>query len=213
MNLTDEHDEFLLNRFLDGDLPDDEVAALNDRLAREPGLRATLDALTRIDALLADRRSQEPGVDWSRFRADVMDQVTARAASPVRIVRLPRWVRVAAPLAVAASLALVITLRQWPRALKDSSAHPVRVAYHTPAPEAAGQLVVEYNRHPTPSDRDRAAHKPSRVAYTRSDELKEAIRKYDKARENRPSWHLYAAHAEVPQPAIDDFFDISAMSK
>jgi len=211
MNRPDEHDEFLLSRLLDGDLPDEEAAALNARLEREPALRATLDALTRIDALLADRRGQGPDVDWARFHAQVMDKVTARAALPARTLRFPRWLRVAVPVAAAASFALVILLRQLPQALKESPAPPVRVAYNVPASDAAGRLVVEYNRHPTRVDHPRAGLKPIRVAYTRSDELREAIRRYDKAHESRLSWHLYTAHADAPAPAVDDFLGTPAL--
>ena len=213
MNRPDEHDEFLLSRLLDGDLPDEEAGTLNARLEREPELRATLDALTRIDALLADRRGKGPDVDWARFHAGVMDKVTARAASRAWTLRFPRWLRVAAPLAAAASLALVIMLRQLPQSLKESPAPtpPVRVVYNAPAPDAAGRLVVEYNRHPTRVDRDRAGPKPIRVAYTRSDELQEAIRRYDKARESRPVWHLYTAHSDAPEPSLDDFLGTPAM--
>jgi len=211
MNRPDEHDEFLLSRLLDGDLSDDEAAALHARLEREPELRSLLDALTRIDTLLADRRDERPAVNWARFHARVMDQVSDQSALSGRTLRFPRWLRVTVPIAVAAGIALVVTVRQLPQMIQDSPAPSVQVAYRTPAPDQAGRIVVEYNRNPAPAHHDRAAQKQIQVAYAQSNEQQEVIKKYDEARKNRPLWHIYAVHSSAPAPAGDVLFDISAL--
>lgn len=214
MNRPDEHDEFLLSRFLDGDLSDEEADALNARLENEPALRAMLDDMTRIDSLLTERREERPNVDWSRFHARVMDQVSDESVPMARTLRFPYWLRVAVPVAVAASIALVVTLRSPMQVPKASPAPTMRVAYRTPAPAAEGRLVIAYRKPATATrkDHDRSAQEPIQVAYSQSEEQKEAIQKYDKARANRPLWHIYASHSETPElPAGDVFFDISAL--
>jgi len=211
MARLDEYDEFLLNRLLDGDLSNAEAATLEERLASEPELRAMLDAMTRVDNLLAERRSDQPDVDWTRFHAQVMDQVSSESLPSDRVLRFPTWLRVAVPIAVAASIALVITLRQQPKDMSQSPAPSMRVAYRMPALSAAGKLVVEYNRQPPRVDRDRMGRQSIQISYVQSDELQETIEKYDKARVNRPLWHLYTVHTDQPEQAEDDFLGMSAM--
>lgn len=211
MSRLNEHDEFLLSRFLDGDLSETESAALKERLEREPDLRSALNAMTRIDGLLAERSQETSRVNWDRFHAQVMDRLLTESAPVQRTLRFPNWLRVAMPIAVAASIALVITLRQqWPDR-KESSAPTVRVAYHTPAPAPAGKLVVRYDRHPTRIERDRSGQPSIHVSYFHSKELQDEIQKYDKARENRPLWHLYTVHSDTPEQLQDDFFGLSAL--
>lgn len=211
MRRPDEHDEYLLSRLLDGDLSDAEAADLNARLECEPELRATLDAMSRIDGLLVERREDRPDVDWDQFHSQVMDRVSTKSVSLPQTLRFPAWLRVAVPVAVAASIALVITLWQSPQDVAKSPVQPMRVAYRVPTRQAADQIIVQYNRQPTRIDSGRTGQSKIQVAYMKSEELQEAIKKYDKARANRPLWHMYTIHTDTPEQAEDDFFGMSAM--
>lgn len=106
-----EHDEFLLSRLLDDDLPADEAANLRARMEREPELRRAFTAMSRIDILLGARRADQPQVNWTRFHSQVMNLVEAEAARPITI-KLSSYLRAALPLAAAAAIALVIWY--WP---------------------------------------------------------------------------------------------------
>jgi hypothetical protein len=110
-----EHDEFLLSRLVDGDLPAEEAAALRARLEREPEMKAAYEAYRKIDEALASRRADRAEVDFDAFRAQVMQAVEAVAdvagVHGGRILKFPGWLKVGLPLAAAAAIALVVTLR------------------------------------------------------------------------------------------------------
>lgn len=97
------------------ELPADERAALEARLAREPALRARLDAIRRSDAALASLPAVEPPAEFSaRLRATLADEL-ARTPTPVdelavrREQRRQRFLRGAGLAAAAAGVAAVAT--------------------------------------------------------------------------------------------------------
>lgn len=68
-----------LQKYLDGTLSDEEAAAFNDSLARDPSLDAELREYERILALMGSTVPQEPP---AHFTDEVMGRVTATAISP-----------------------------------------------------------------------------------------------------------------------------------
>ena len=207
MNRIDEHDELLLNRLMDGDLPAEEAAALGGRLEREPELRSVYEGLVCLNALLAERRKDTCAVNWGRFHAAVMSRIEADAARPARVIRFPFWVRVAAPLAAAAAVALVVMLRAPHGTIQPAPAEQgtLRIAYQMP-PAAVqggpGALVVRFSRPGQVRPANAGPSEPAiQVAYARSAALEEAIRRADQARQDQPSSHLYIMHADRSPPA------------
>jgi hypothetical protein len=209
----DEHDELLLNRLMDGDLPAEEAAALRDRIEREPELRSVYEGLVRLNALLADRRKDTCAVNWGRFYSAVMSRIEADAARPARVIRFPFWVRVAAPLAAAAAVALVVMLRAPHGTIQPAPAErgTLRVAYLTPrAASQGGQgaLVVRFSRPGQVVPANAGPSGPAiQVAYARSAELEESIRRADLARQDQPSSHLYIMHADRSAPVPADMME------
>jgi hypothetical protein len=198
-----EHDEFLLSRLLDNDLPAAEAEALRRRIATEAGLRAAYASMARLDGLLKDRQVDQPQVDWGRFHARVIGQVESASRPAPAVIRLSRWLAVGAPLAAAAVIALVITLhpfesRQRPTGSPTPSG---KVAVVVPAKTQGGELVVRVQR---PVAAPRASEGSIRIDFKRSDQLAEAIRKTDAAEDaERPSgWAL--AGSEAPRIVAPD---------
>jgi hypothetical protein len=201
MSRIDEQDELLLNRLLDGDLPADAAAELRGRIDREPALRAVWERLARIDRLLLERRADACEVDWGRFHRSVISRIDAHAAPAARVIRFPWWLSAAVPLAVAAAVAIVFVLRTPHEEAKPGVVGPgvIQVAYHAPRSEGGsppGAIVVRFHRPEGAGGRDLTAVQPLHVAYLRSSEMEEEIRKADMGRENQPSSHLYIMHAD-----------------
>lgn len=183
-----EQDEFLLNRLVDNDLSAEEAAALRTRLEREPELRRAYQAITRIDALLAARRSVQPQVDWAKFHRQVMNQVEAEAAHG-RTIRLVDFLRVVLPLAAAAAIALVVWF--WPHgqpAPIGSNPPGNTLTYNLPklGPGAPGSvtddaaITIQYVRgEPT------APESGMNVHFVRSDNLAKDRSKIDEENRNR----------------------------
>jgi len=118
-----EHDFELLSQYLDRELADAETTALERRLANEPGLRATLDKMRRVDDNL--RVTLHPaGCDEVPPRITALLEAACPAAS--NIVPFPsRRGRAGVGLAVAASLLAAVGLwlaPQW--RVADHSIHP-----------------------------------------------------------------------------------------
>lgn len=229
----EESDEFALSRLLDGDLPADETEAVRARLGRDAGLRDRLDALARVDALLARHRADQPDIDYDRFRHEVMQRVAEEPARRERTIRFPTWLRIMAPMAVAAAIALVVLLRPQGPVLPDEGAQPGsgsvasddRPADQQPAiakvapPEESrttvavadrstvrggSTIMVRVNRPGAPA-RDEQARR--RVVYTRSDELARITRRDDEQQRSRPSRTLFFALASqppAPEPPAQD---------
>ncbi len=201
MDRIGEQDEMLLNRLLDEELPADAAALLRRRIEQEPPLRSAWERLNRIEGLLRARRADTCEINWSKFRASVMSRVEAEAAPMRRVLRFPWWLQAAVPLAAAAAIAIVLVVRA-PYAEREpasTSTGQLRVVYHASPSEAPeGSLAVSYHRPARAAGGETAvAAGPSQVAYMRSTELEEQIRKADMTQENQPSSHLYIMHADV----------------
>lgn len=195
----DERDEWLLNKLLDGDLTEQEEAELAARIEREPDLRASRNALARLNQALAARRADIPKVDWNRFRSRVMDSIEAQA-SAVKVIRFPRWLRVAGPLAAAAVLVLIVLAGRPPGSPKGTGRPDL-------ADKTSGVLLVQYDRPDTTAALSSPQIPVVEVSYVKSAELQEATRRIDKARENEPSWRVYTAHGLAPAPISADMLD------
>ncbi len=211
MERIDEHNEFLLSQLIDGDLPADQAAALRERLTREPALQEAYEALTQVDRLLVGQTRTLPQVDWRRFQARVMERaipVQSNSASP-KVIRLPRWARVAMPVAVAASMAWLLMLAVLPSPT-HGPAEPIEIVFHSPQPTSPGTeaspeiLIVQYDRSSPAAQEDRG---DLQVAFPRSPELALEIRRVDEAREALPSWHLFMVNTpdQIDPAIIDDF--------
>lgn len=211
-----EHDEFLLSRLLDDDLPSGEAASLRERLEQEPELRRAYASMQRLDALLTARRQDQPQMDWAQFHSQVMEQVTAEAGHR-RVIRLADFLRVSLPLAAAAAIALVVWL--WPQ---GQSVKPqpggglpgAQIAQHSderPDSPAGGSLtedtiegrpalVIRYHR-PHQPDQDGSAQ--VRVSYARSDDLLQQYREMDERNKNREPWQTVLASDTRSSPKLD----------
>jgi anti-sigma factor RsiW len=217
MKRIDEHDELLLNRLVDGDLPAEEAAALRGRIEREPELRSVYESLVRLNALLAERRKDACAVNWGRFHAAVMSRIEADAARPARLIRFPFWVRVAAPLAAAAAVALVVVLRTPHGTIQPAPAAQgtIRVAYQMPRAALQGghgALVVRFSRPGQVRPANAGPSGPAiQVAYARSVDLEDSIRRADQARQNEPSSHLYIMHADRSAPVPADVMEAAPL--
>lgn len=210
-----ERDELLLNRLLDDELPAGEAAALRARLEREPDLRAAFDKLTRIDTMLAARRSDQPAINWSSFHRAVMQQVAAEAGSAAapRVIRLGNWLRVAVPLAAAAAIALIVWLGPFGRQghdltrpdgrTADNNVSPANVTPNTPDPAptgSTGTLLVQFHR----PESETPADSGIQVRYARSDALLDEYRAMDTRNRSRPPWQLFlAGNTRRGQPMPD----------
>ena len=140
--------------------------------------------MTRIDSLLAARRADQPRVDFSRFHRQVMDQVTAEAARPVTI-RLANFLRVAMPLAAAASIALIVWL--WPHG------GPLAPGSH----DLTGPGLVARVSEPA-VDSDDGIH----VSYAKSDQLAKEFQAEDEKARSRESSQTFLAGNVRPSQSI-----------
>ena len=196
-----EKDEFLLSRWLDGDLSPDEETGLRERLGREPALRSALASMERLESALADRRADQPEVDWPAFHERVMDAVRAEAAAPSRTIKFPGWARVALPLAAAAAILLMVSI---PRPPGDPGVDPIGpnpLLTDTTPPDGVGPpmrptakprerkttggtMLVRFNRPSSPAPR---TGETVRVTFARSDQLAGVMASADKARLDAPT--------------------------
>lgn len=225
-----QQDEYLLSRLLDGDLPADQADGLHRRMASEPELRAAYQEMGRLDQLLSARRDDQPNVDWNRFRREVMDRVESEAPTGGSVIRFPGWLRIAAPLAAAASVVLVLTLYPimtgGPAEKDPVTPGRVTVTVHTPQEQQAeaedAMPAVTFNRQ-QPVEQEGAepdvlasANRKMEetggieVKYQQSQELAEAIEQADRMRENAPSMRRFRAslknQEQAPQSVPDDIF-------
>jgi anti-sigma factor RsiW len=194
-----EQDEFLLSRLLDGDLTREEEATLRARIEAEPELRRSFRAMSRVDDLLRKRRNAAPAIDFESFRGDVMDQVHAeRRPATLKFVR---WAAVAVPLAMAAAIALVVTLYR-PAPAPDqpiiATGPEVVTPSDVPAPNPTGTpskstLIVQYNRPDLEADTGSI-----QVSYAQSSGLAKAMEERDTERRSRPAYHLVMTEASPP---------------
>jgi len=203
----DEYDEFLLSRLLDGELPADQAVTLHRRMEREPELRAAFESLARVDALLARRQADQPAVHWRQFHEKVLAAVAAQAAPAPKTIPLARWLGICAPLAAAAAIGLIVLLdRDRLQVPKDGAIPtPIRVTVNSPAEDAPGKLTVRLYRPRLNESGDTGV---LRVAFSRSPQLAEAIRRQDQASQSRPTSVVVAARHRPSPPQLELLVDL-----
>jgi len=234
MNQISEQDEFLLSQLLDGTLSEPEAADLRARLDRDPDLRAAFESLARVDRLLTERRGAVPEIDWNQLHAAVMQKIASPTSHSPRILQLPRWLRVAAPLAIAAAIALVFLVHTpfGDGGKNAPSGGSVEIVYHAPAapieqasapaPDAlpihggqitpqGGAIIVEFQRPDTNRTAQGTSNDPVEVIFPHSTELAEQVRKADQARESLPSWQLHMVTKQQEAPVAADETEIPPM--
>jgi len=109
VNPTDdprEFEAFQLSEYLDGQLDDASRVALEERLQAEPELKARLDELRRVDALVRDMGERAPASDPESF----VEQVRRRRMAIGRPGRTSLLFRLAVPMAAAAVIVLALTV-------------------------------------------------------------------------------------------------------
>lgn len=106
--MTDEDLEFSISQYLDGTLPEDQRAAVEDRLAQDPEAQTLLDQDRRLTDLL--RASPLPDVQWDRFADSISGAIDRQLED--RMAAASWWMRLRIPagLAIAASALLAIGL-------------------------------------------------------------------------------------------------------
>jgi anti-sigma factor RsiW len=93
-----------IHAFFDGELGPGEVARLEEALRSDPALAAELEQLRALDGALESLPGHEVPADF-----------TARVLAAVRQRRRGLWMRLGAPLAAAAALALAVFLPRFDR--------------------------------------------------------------------------------------------------
>lgn len=103
-----ETDDVLLSALLDGELSAEEAARLEQRIAREPTLRARLDALERTDKAVRDRFAGVVDEPLPQSLRELLGADEAPAGNVVPLVQPVRAPSFALPMALAASVTLAI---------------------------------------------------------------------------------------------------------
>jgi anti-sigma factor RsiW len=135
-----------LQEYVDGTLTGRERGELEDRLERDEGLRAELEAYRALDATLADDLDREvPGVDYEGMREEILAAVERKVIMQgPSAARVLRWPRVAAALAAAA--VVVVALSVWLTTTTDpgtdAGQEQASVAMVHPAPPEKGEEVA-----------------------------------------------------------------------
>lgn len=85
--MNDEQLQFAISQYIDGTLPDDERAVLEQRLASDPQARQLLAEYRRLDKLItAGLPATEIEMDWAALASQISDAV-AKEAEQVNEVR------------------------------------------------------------------------------------------------------------------------------
>ncbi|MCK4660378.1 MAG: hypothetical protein KAV82_12720 [Phycisphaerae bacterium] len=97
--------EFMVSRYMDGDLTVAERRQFEVALRDDPELADLLESYRQAEGLILSLRESGPELDWQRFTWE------AGRRRKLRVARKSRWVsyRLYAPLAAAAVIALVCT--------------------------------------------------------------------------------------------------------
>jgi len=191
-----EHDEFQLNRLLDGDLPEDEAAELRRRIEQESGLQQALHALTRINDLLAERAGDRPTVNWNQFYQQVARAIAHENHSH-RVIKISKWIGIAASLAAAAVVVLLVTVYQQPITEPSPRGNDSRVQ------DTKAQMVIEYHR---PGSKTEPQEATVKVKYSQSTDLAHDTRQQDDAAEVGGSVGIGSGEPSpsIPVELLDD---------
>jgi len=192
-HFDNELDRLLAGR-LDGDLSASEAARLDDLLAADERAKNEAARLERVDRVVRalGMRGMPLSVDWSAFHAGVMEQLSRQAEQRSRRLVVYRIFSIAAPLAAAAAVLLLFSLR-WarspgggPSVAQQPPPAVVRVVYGRPAQPARPAPVAEIQ-----------------VTYVRSAELERSTAARDAAEQGAPSLAVASGSKETaPAPAM-----------
>lgn len=159
--MCEEELQYAISQYVDGVLPADQAAALEERFATDAIARQLLAEYRRMDALM-DVALPMPEVDWDRMAGKISAAVDQSGFAPgmlpvaeeVPVYRMS-WVGLWKPVALAASLLVcatvaVVLVRQPAQspvstpavAVNPTPASPVRVA-EAATPEEIRVLVAE----------------------------------------------------------------------
>jgi hypothetical protein len=105
---NNEADDVLLSALLDKELSAEDAARLEQRLAREPKLRARLDSLERADSAVRDRYAGVVAEPLPQSLRELLDGNELPVDNVVPLARPTRVPSLALPMALAASVALAI---------------------------------------------------------------------------------------------------------
>lgn len=178
--MEQEEFEFLLTRYLDGDLPPRQRAALEERLATDAAARAQLEQFRKLDAALRTAMPLPP-IRWDALANQISSAIAAQSV-PARNLRLPvRWIGVAAALAACVLLSFALTLHH-PNgaAIPPASPPPAAIAqvFGPQVERPAGPTAADVTLGPAPQSASAAAtyaiaadivYHPSHVSITSFD--------------------------------------------
>ncbi len=205
---VDESDlEFLLSEFAAGQLSGGKAHRLRKQLARDPGLSAELRKYSALDAGLDALADEEiEGVDYEQQRSDIVRLVERKVLLSHRRPRL-RWQRVAAPLAMAAAVA--IALSAWLLYPTGTVAPPsgdpggpeTFVRVQTPAPDAPEGVIRVALAGPGRAEAGTVRVRPVRVEW---DELRFGALATGRDASRLPPGTVLVSADRTPTPAIQD---------
>lgn len=123
--MIDERTEILINRRLDGELTPDESLELDKRLIRDPQARTLLAELRNDDRAVADALNSFAN-EINERRSPISDELPPR--------RLPWYFRLAGPMAIAASVAMMFMFLQQPTPTPSPTPDDAVIAADQPVP-------------------------------------------------------------------------------
>ncbi len=162
----DDELEFLISQYLDGTLDEARQQALVERIQQDPDLERLLEEYRATDRIVRRAAGEVPEIDWAEFEAGVR---RGRQASRVGSGSCRKTIRVFAPLAAAAAVAIVFSLLYQVRPDRGSVGPASRVVTVVeiarpadPTPEP-GEAFVSYSYEPDESYEREQSAKPSRA--------------------------------------------------
>jgi anti-sigma factor RsiW len=135
--------EFSLTQYLDGTLPSDQRAAVEERLRSDPAARQQLEDYRKLDQIISGAAAGMPRLQWDRLAEQISQAVADEADRPIFFLGRAPMRRV---LALAASLLIVVGLvrlatRHSPQASQQGL---TVIAVAGPQAEtAAGETVID----------------------------------------------------------------------
>ena len=102
-----EEDEFAVTEFLDGTLPREHQAALQQRIENEPGLRAVMEEYRSLDGVVKSAMPM-PAVKWDLLAERLSESVDAQSQRSRMFIG--NWLKQPMRLAVAAMILIAIGL-------------------------------------------------------------------------------------------------------
>lgn len=218
-----EQDEYLLGQLLDGELNPADEANIRKRLKTEPALHQRYTELNSLDAAMAQLGSRQPSVDYGHFHQQLMDRVATESQQTRGVlIRFPLWLRITAPIAVAASILLAVLLQPMGTTVQpgpsigthEFAANTAQSHTQEASPALLTVVVATPSRvrADAPEALDIQVSRPSaqpeadgiQVSYARDTQIAEAIRQADTEQANRPSRKVFFTAVAVSPTALGE---------